>query len=128
MKPKTRKPKWITSERFERIGEFTVPAAREKVFPLLFDEAVLGVRGALGYQLTIDRPAYKDRLHFRVEFSGDPFRGKEELLNAIMALPEIRSGLDNDLLERPEVEVILPDQKGWVPKTRTIIDNRKQFD
>jgi hypothetical protein len=35
MKPNTRKPKWSTSERFERIGEFTVPAAPEKVFPLL---------------------------------------------------------------------------------------------
>ncbi len=35
MKLKSLKPKWITSERFERVGEFTVPAPREKVFPLL---------------------------------------------------------------------------------------------
>ncbi len=29
------KPKWIKSERFERVGEFTVRAAPQKVFPLL---------------------------------------------------------------------------------------------
>jgi phenylacetate-CoA ligase len=100
----------------------------EKVYPLLFDEAILGVKGSLGYQLTIDRPAYKDRLHFKVEFVGDQTQGKEELLKAILALTEIRSGLENDLLDSPEIEVILPDQKGWVPKTRAIIDNRKQYD
>jgi phenylacetate-CoA ligase len=100
----------------------------EKVYPLLFDEAILSVKGSLGYQLTIDRPAYKDHLLFRVEFAGNPFQGKEELLNAILALPEISSGLENDLLDPPEVEVILPDQKNWIPKTRVIIDNRKQYD
>ncbi len=100
----------------------------EKVYPLLFDEAILGVKGSLGYQLTIDRPAYKDRLVFKVEFAGEPFQGKEALLKAISGLDEIRSGIENDLLEPPEVEILLPDQKGWVPKTRAIIDNRKQYD
>ena len=100
----------------------------EKVYPLLFDEAILGVKGSLGYQLTIDKPAYKDRLLFKIEFAGDPVQGKEELLKAISALAEIRSGLENDLLEQPEIEVVLPDQASWIPKTRSIIDNREQFD
>ena len=100
----------------------------EKVYPLLFDEAILSVKGSLGYQLTIDKPAYKDRLRFKVEFAGNPVQGKEELQKAIMALAEIRSGLENDLLDPPEVEVVLPDQKGWVPKTRAITDSRKQYD
>ncbi|MDD1743123.1 MAG: hypothetical protein LUO85_00685, partial [Methanomassiliicoccales archaeon] len=87
-----------------------------------------GVKGSLGYQLTIDRPAYKDRLTFRVEFAGDPVQGKEDLSKAILALAEIRSGLENDLLDQPEIEVVGPNQEGWVPKTRAIIDNRNQFD
>jgi phenylacetate-CoA ligase len=100
----------------------------EKVYPLLFDEAILGVKDSLGYQVTIDRPNYKDRLHFKVEFAGEPVQGKEALLKAILAIAEIKSGLENDLLDPPEVEVVLPDQKGWVPKTRAIIDNRRQYD
>jgi len=99
----------------------------EKVFPLLFDEAVLGVKGVLGYHLTIDKDGYKDRLSFNVEYIGDPNTGKEQVLGAISGLDEIRSGFENDLLAPIEVKVVPPDQKGWVPKTRTIVDNRKQY-
>ena len=100
---------------------------KQTVEPSLYDVLTAQAEASEAV-LAIDRPAYKDRLVFRVEFAGDPFQGKEALLKAISGLDEIRSGIENDLLEPPEVQILLPDQKGWVPKTRAITDNRKQYD
>ncbi|MCX6652146.1 MAG: AMP-binding protein [Methanomassiliicoccales archaeon] len=99
----------------------------EKVFPLLFDEAVLGVRGVLGYHLIIEKEGYKDRLRFQVEYIGDANEGRRSIEDALHSLDEIKSGFENDLLAPVEVEIQPPDQEGWVPKTRTIVDNRKQY-
>jgi len=52
-------------------------------------------------------------------------RGVEEALHKV---DEIRSGLDNDLIEGPIVEVIAANSEVYVPKTRTIIDLRTQYD
>ena len=46
-----------------------------------------------------------DHLRFAVEFNGDMAKGKEEVLKAVTELEEIRSGLENDLLEPIEVEM-----------------------
>lgn len=100
----------------------------EKVYPLLFDEAVLSVRGVLGYQLFIDKAGYKDRLRFKVEYLGDVEEGRRGIEEALHKVDEIRSGLDNDLIEGPIVEVIAANSEVYVPKTRTIIDLRTQYD
>jgi len=88
---------------------------------------VLGVRGVLGYHLIIEKEGYKDRLRFQVEYIGDPNEGRRSVEDALHSLDEIKSGFENDLLAPIEVEIQPPDQEGWVPKTRTIIDNRKQY-
>ncbi|MCG7844530.1 MAG: AMP-binding protein [Methanomassiliicoccales archaeon] len=99
----------------------------ERIFPVLFDEAVMNVRGVLNYQLVLDKPSFRDRLHFIVEYSGDMERGKEEILNAVQSLEEIRNGLDNDLLEPIEVEMkeVSPD---FTPKMKPIVDKRESYD
>ena len=100
----------------------------EKVYPLLFDEAVLSVRGVLGYQLFIEKAGYKDRLRFKVEYLGDKEEGRKGVEEALHKVDEIRSGLDNDLIEGPIVEVIAANSEVYVPKTRTIVDLRTQYD
>nr|MBP8685676.1 hypothetical protein [Methanomassiliicoccales archaeon] len=83
--------------------------------------------GALSYQLIIDKPSYRDHLHFIVEYNGDLEKGKEEVLKAITGLEEIRSGLENDLIDPIEVEMReVPHD--FTPKRRPIIDRRKRFD
>ncbi len=97
------------------------------IFPMLFDEAIMNVRGVLNYQLVLDKPSFRDRLHFTVEFNGDIEQGKVNVLEAILALEEIKSSLDNDLLDPIEVEM-----KGvsndFTPKMKPIIDRRQRFD
>lgn len=100
----------------------------DKVYPLLFDEALLKIPGVLGYNATIENSGYRDLLRFRVEYCGDPKEGKKLMEESLLSLDEIRVGIENDLLEPPIVEVTPPDQEHWVPKTRSLIDKRKQFD
>lgn len=100
----------------------------DKIYPALFDEAVMGVRGVLGYQLLIDRVGYKDRLLFKVEFLGDQEEGRRRVEEALHKVDEIILGLDNDLIEGPFVEMIAANSVAYVPKTRTIIDLRPQYD
>ncbi|MFA5313351.1 MAG: hypothetical protein WC375_08585, partial [Methanomassiliicoccales archaeon] len=99
----------------------------EKVYPLLFDEAVLSVSGVLGYQVIIDKADFRDRLTLSVEFSGDVEGAKRQLMEKMLSLDEVRSSIDNDLLAPIEIEVI-SSSSGFTPKKATIIDNRKQYD
>jgi phenylacetate-CoA ligase len=100
----------------------------DKVYPHLFDEAVLKVRGVLGYRAVIEKAGYKDLLRFKVEYMGDPKEGKRLVEESLQSLDEFKLGMENDLLAPPEVEVVPPDQEHWVPKTPTLVDMRKQFE
>ena len=100
----------------------------DKVYPNLFDEAVLKVHGVLGYSASIEKSGYKDLIRFKVEYMGDLKEGKRSVEESLMALDEFKAGMENDLLEPPSVEVVPPDQEHWVPKTPTLVDRRKQFD
>ncbi|MBN1109770.1 MAG: phenylacetate--CoA ligase family protein [Methanomassiliicoccales archaeon] len=99
----------------------------ERIFPVLFDEAIMQVKGALNYQLVIDKPSFRDRLHFTVEYSGDMERGRREVMEALTSLDEIKNGLDNDLLEPIEVEM-REVSKDFTPKMKPIIDRRQSYD
>jgi hypothetical protein len=46
---------------------------------------------------------------------------------SLQKLDEVRSSLDNDLLE-PLVIEIVPAKEGFVPKQKAFIDNRRLFD
>jgi phenylacetate-CoA ligase len=120
---------------YEVVGKFAKPRGRldavtklaygEKVYPGLFDEAVLSVQGVLGYQVTITRVGYKDILDVEAECMDPSEATGEAITKALAALDEVRSGLDNDLVE---VHVkIGPAQEGFVPKTKRIIDQRGLF-
>lgn len=100
----------------------------DKVYPHLFDEAVLRVHGVLGYFAVIERSGYKDLLRFKVEFVGDAREGRKLLEESLLSLDEVRVGMENDLLEAPVVEVVPPDQEHWVPKSLTLIDKRPRYD
>jgi phenylacetate-CoA ligase len=108
-----------------RLDAVTKLAYGEKIYPMLFDEAVLSVPGVLNYQVIITRPSYKDVLDVQAEcIDPSPTTG-EAIIKALSALDEIASGLSNDLVE---IKVELkPAQEGFVPKTKRIIDNRKLF-
>jgi len=99
----------------------------EHIFPVLFDEAIMKVHGVINYQLVIDKPSFRDRLRFTVEYNGDMEEGRKAVLDAVSALEEIRSGLENDLLEPIEVEMKeVP--KDFTPKMKPIVDLRERFD
>ncbi len=110
-----------------RLDSQTKVGFGEKVFPGLFDEAILGVSGVLGYHLVIEKDGYHDKLRFAVEYIGDAPQGKKGVEEALHSLDEIKSGFENDLLAPIEVTILPPDQKGWIPKTRTIEDRRGQY-
>ncbi|MBM4237808.1 MAG: phenylacetate--CoA ligase family protein, partial [Euryarchaeota archaeon] len=111
-----------------RLDMMTKVGFGEKVYPLLFDEAVLSVSGVVNYQTLIEREGYRDRLRFRVEFLGDKEEGRRRIEGAILQLPEIRSGLENDLLEPPVVEMVDEGGLEFAPKTLAIVDSRRLYD
>jgi phenylacetate-CoA ligase len=111
-----------------RLDALTKIGLGDKVFPLLFDEAVLSVPGVLNYRVIIESSKYKDRLTFQVEMNAPLKDSKDQLLNAIVALPEIIAGLENDLLETPIVEILDPGSIGFTPKSSVIVDKRGMYD
>lgn len=100
----------------------------QKIYPLLFDEAILPVPGVLSYTLTLEREGFRDRLTFTVEHEGDPATVGKKVLDAINALDEIISARENDLILEPEVVLIPAGSVEFAPKSKTIIDKRPNYD
>ena len=55
----------------------------EHIFPVLFDEAIMKVHGVINYQLVIDKPSFRDRLRFTVEYNGEMEEGRKAVLEAV---------------------------------------------
>jgi phenylacetate-CoA ligase len=100
----------------------------QKVYPLLFDEALLSVPGVLAYRLVLEREGYRDRLTFQVEHRGDHGRTKDRIIEALMQLDEIREPLKNDLILPPLVEIVEAGSVAFTPKSKVIEDRRGNYD
>jgi phenylacetate-CoA ligase len=122
---------------FRTVGKMGKPKGRadqttkfgfgEKVYPYLFDEAIGSVHGVISHQVIIDRPSFRDRLTAKVEFNGDPSWARKQLEERMMAIPEVQSSIENDLME-PLVIEVMPVSAEFVPTKRTLVDNRRQYD
>ena len=87
----------------------------------------MSVHGVVSDQMHIEKAGYRDRLRCVVEFAGEMGPAKEEITAKLAQMDEIRSGLENDLVELA-VEMRPPDQAGYVPKAKVIVDHREQYD
>lgn len=122
---------------FRTVGKICKPKGRkdqtikfgfgEKVYPYLFDEAIGSVHGVISHQVVIDRPSFRDRLTVNVEFNGDPETARRQLLENVLAIPEVQSSLENDLME-PLVVNVMGVGSAFIPCKRTLVDNRGQYD
>jgi phenylacetate-CoA ligase len=110
-----------------RIDQTTKFGFGEKIYPYLFDEAIGSVHGVISHQVVIDRPSFRDRLTVTVEFNGDLDAAKQQLWEKVMAIPEVQSSLENDLME-PLVVNVVGVRSEFVPTKRTLVDNREQYD
>ena len=63
-----------------------------------------------------------------MEHEGDPAPVKEKGLEALNALDEISSAIENDLISPPEVVLIPAGSVEFSPKSKTIIDKRPNYD
>jgi phenylacetate-CoA ligase len=100
----------------------------QKIYPLLFDEALHKVPGVLSFSLVLDRKGFRDQLTFRVEYMGEKEAGKEKILETLSGLDEIKESLDNDLMLPPIVEMLEVDQMTYTPKQQVIVDRREKDD
>ena len=100
----------------------------QKIYPLLFDEVVLPVKGVISYDVLLDRVGYRDDLTFRVEFKGVKEEGKEQLIKAIEGLDEIRESLEEDLILHPTISMFDVGEVPYSPKHQIITDNRELYD
>lgn len=100
----------------------------QKIYPVLFDEALLPIPGVLGYRLVLEREGYRDRLTFHVELKGDPAGAKEKMLEALMQLDEIKEPLENDLILEPVIELVEAGSVAFAPKSKVIEDRRGSYD
>jgi phenylacetate-CoA ligase len=110
-----------------RIDQTTKFGYGEKVYPYLFDEAIGSVHGVISHQVVIDRPAFRDRLTVTVEFNGDREGALAQLQEKIMAIPEVSSSMENDLMEPLVINVVGVGSE-FIPSKRTLMDNRGQYD
>ncbi len=122
---------------FRTVGKIGKPKGRtdqtikfgsgEKVSPYLFDEAIGSVPGVVSHQVVIDRPSFRDRLTVTVELVGDRETAGQLLGERIMGIPEVRSSLENDLME-PPVIIVVGVRPEFVLNKRTLVDKRELYD
>ncbi|NLI73631.1 MAG: phenylacetate--CoA ligase [Euryarchaeota archaeon] len=100
----------------------------QKIYPLLFDEAILPISGVISYTLQLNREDFRDRLLFIIEYEGDPESIKTEVLDVLNDINELQEALKNDLIFPPEVELVPNGSVEFSPKSKTIVDNRENYD
>ncbi|MDI3482457.1 MAG: phenylacetate-CoA ligase [Candidatus Methanomethylophilaceae archaeon] len=100
----------------------------QKVYPLLFDEAVLRFPEIISYHVIIDRAGYKDRLTFCLESLDQSDILKEKVLDALLSIPEIEYSINEELLEMPRVLFRPPGSEDYTSKAKIIIDKRGNYD
>jgi len=100
----------------------------QKIFPLLFDEAILSVPGVISYTLVLEKEDFRDRMTFTVEHTGDAGEAKVKVLEALNALEEVQAARENDLVMEPVVRMIPAGSVEFAPKSKTIIDLRPNYD
>jgi len=123
---------------FRTLGKVDKPRGRldaqtkigygQKVYPLLFDEAILAVEGAVSYRMVLEKEGFRDRMTFTVEYQGDTEEGRKKVLEAINALDEIQAARENDLVLEPVVVIRPPGESEFTPKSKTISDLRPLYD
>ncbi len=111
-----------------RLDLMTKIGLGQKVYPLLFDEALLQFPEVVSYQLTIDREGYKDVLTFCVETERPDEDLRQRLVDALTSIAEIEQGIDEELLEPPRIEFRDAGTKDYASKAKVIVDRRKHYD
>ncbi len=111
-----------------RLDLMTKIGLGQKVYPLLFDEAVLKFPEVVSYQVLIDRQNYKDRLTFCIEAQDTDKALQERILDSVLAIAEIEEGIDEELLESPRIRFRDVGSREYVVKAKVIVDQRENYD
>ncbi len=111
-----------------RLDLMTKIGLGQKVYPLLFDEALLRFPEVVSYQVLIDRDDYKDTLTFCVEANEGDGVLEEKILDAVLSISEVEDGMKEELLQTPKVRFREPGSKDYVSKAKVIVDRRQNYD
>jgi phenylacetate-coenzyme A ligase PaaK-like adenylate-forming protein len=89
----------------KRIGNVTLLAGGEEVYPALFDDALMDMPGFVDYQATLDRLEDREILRFRVELNQtDP--GKiPEIKKRLLAVPSLAKNIQAGAMAEPSIEI-----------------------
>ena len=99
-----------------------------KIYPVLFDEALFSDKAVIDYQVTITKVGFRDHLTFKVETDSPSDGLKDRITDSVCGIMEIEQGIEEDLVDRPDVEFVGPGSMEYTIKAKKIIDKRKSFD
>jgi len=102
----------------------------DNIYPEAFERVLFSIPSLIDYQIVLERKDDKDMITVIVETSKKDNQIKQEVIEKILALPEIENGVNKSkTIYRPEVKIVKPhtiDHKGV--KAKKIIDNRDLYD
>ena len=110
-----------------RMDMMTKVGLGQKVYPLLFDEALLSFPEVISYQLLIDKEGFQDKLTFLVESRDRSENLRDSICKAVEAILEVKMGMEEELIMAPIVE-FRDVQTDYVAKGKVILDRRPLFD
>lgn len=111
-----------------RMDMMTKVGLGQKIYPLLFDEAVLSVPGVISYQVLIDKEDFRDKLTFVIESEDQSEKLRKTIINSVSTIPEIEIGISEELIETPRVEFRDINRSEYASKAKIIVDRRSLYD
>jgi len=109
----------------KRLGVITCLAGGEKIYPSLFDDALMDMSGFVDYQAIIERLNDREVLRFRVELNRANKKKIQELKNRLLAVPALSKSIQAGVMADPLIEITAPDElRGTDAGKKRIIDNR----
>lgn len=102
-----------------RIGE------GQEIYPSLFDDVLYEIPELVDYRVLLIKEQKKECLICRAELLTESTGAQERLLNALLNVPAIRKGIENNLLDQPQIQLVgLGTLRREERAKQRIIDNR----
>lgn len=113
-----------------RVDDMISIGAGDNLYTRRFDDILFEIPEVIEYQVILNRKNIKDEITIVVETEIIKDSLRERILEAIMEMPEINSGvLSSKTIEKPEIKLVKPNtfDRNSI-KQRRLIDNRNLYD
>jgi phenylacetate-coenzyme A ligase PaaK-like adenylate-forming protein len=95
-------------DRITRRLESVVRIGGDEIYPAMFDEALYTIPDIVGYEVSVSKDGFKDKLTFQVEIARKGAVVEELVREMILRVPPVQKNIKMGKMTTPEIQLVTP--------------------